>query len=130
MQHRQVLKKLAKLTGYTPTELNTIMLGVADILIEAVSSGRSVRITHVGLFENARKGFTNARHPVTGDRIIIPPRRRLKFMPSMRLRKAVEKSNKILKQPSYEERFLKEDDDGEVRSSDRPGEDRKGKGSG
>lgn len=76
--------------GLSKSEAGDAVASVLDILKSGLQSGRKIKITNFGVFEiKSRRGRIGV-DPVSGERIMIPARRRLSFRPSEKLQSLVQ----------------------------------------
>lgn len=121
MEFLEVINTLAEKTSYTPRELRHMLYALRDVITDSLIAGEDVQIWRLGTFRNKAGKSRVGRHPVTGEQIPIPETRRVKFTPSKSLAKSVAKSMDVFKEEDLETRFgLKENNNGEIRSSNRP----------
>jgi DNA-binding protein HU-beta len=123
MEFQELVTVLSRETKYTKREIRRILLLFADIVGRALEEGRDIQVYNLGRFKNLESGARSGRHPVTGERIPIPPSRRIKFDPIPMLRERVKKSADLFKKESLETRYglpRKEKQHGKVRSGNRP----------
>lgn len=128
MDHRSLVYEIAERTKYTRKEVSIILRLVAKVVREELIDGRDQAIRGLGLFVNAPFGRRIGGDPRTGERIVIPPSRRVRFKPTIRLLRAVKNSITIFQDVDLEKRYLPEGTKhGKVRSRDRSEEGRAGK---
>jgi len=133
MEFQELVTVLSRETRYTKREIRRILLLFADVVGRALEEGRDIQVYNLGRFKNLESGARSGRHPVTGERIPIPPSRRVKFEPIPTLRERVKNSVTIFRKESLETRYglpKKEKQHGKIRSGHRPKQDPKGKESG
>jgi len=129
MEYQELIEAVAGQTKYTKREIRKIMRLVARTIREAMGRGRDVQYHGLGRFVNVLEKARKGRNRYTGEAIIIPPRRRVRFRPNEVLRIMVAQSQEVFKEPDLRERFglKKGANDGKVRSGDRPKEGANGK---
>jgi len=122
MTFDELVVTMAAESRYTRREIRKLMRLLAFVIKESVKEGRDVHLYGVGTFVSKLDGVRYGRNSSTGEKLTIPPKRRLRFVPAVELKKAA------LKAPTFAddlaERFglKKEKEDGKVRSGDRPQE--------
>jgi nucleoid DNA-binding protein len=130
MEYQELVTVLAERTHYTRREIRQILRLLVKTIRETLEDGRDVHIYGLGRFQNLEARARSGRHPITGERIPIPARRRIKFEPIDEFRDAVRASAELFKKESLEARFglpRKEDRHGKVWRGDRSGKSAKGK---
>uniref|UniRef100_A0A7S1YU55 Integration host factor subunit alpha n=1 Tax=Trieres chinensis TaxID=1514140 RepID=A0A7S1YU55_TRICV len=75
--------------GLTHAASRRIVDGVFDAIADSVVGGRPARISGFGTFDTAVTGERAGRNPHTGESIIIPETRRVRFRPHQALRDSV-----------------------------------------
>jgi nucleoid DNA-binding protein len=106
------------------------LLLFSKVVGDALADGRDVQVYSLGRFKNLESGARSGRHPVTGERIPIPPSRRIKFEPIPLLRAKIKDSADLFKKESLETRYglpKKEKKHGKVWRGYRPRKGSKGK---
>ena len=125
MEYLDVVDTISRRTAYTRKEVRRVMREITRLMCDQIERGGHVRWTGLGKFENLQSQKRNIRNPVTGVRRLIPPARRLKFIPSDRIKKALKKSLAVFQEESLVDRYLpKEKHNGQASSSHRPEEGR------
>ena len=75
--------------GLSHSESAKLVSSVLEEISATLERGELVRLSTFGTFVVAQKGERLGRNPKTGEEVIIPPRRVLKFRPSGRLKEKV-----------------------------------------
>jgi DNA-binding protein HU-beta len=130
MEFQDLVTVLAEQTNYTRREIRQILRELAQIIGQAIEEGRDVHVWGLGKFRNVEAKARSGRHPVTGERIPIPPSRRLKFEPTDELRDRAKASADLFNKETLEVRYglpKKEKRHGKVRSRNRSQQGAKGK---
>ena len=126
MELNELIISVADETQYTRREIRTILRAIVKHITDGLASGVNVRIPKLGRFENLYAAPRSGRNRATGERFVIPASRRIKFVPTAQLRKRVKLSASLFEteEPAtlYGLSEKGEEDDGEVRSRDRPEE--------
>jgi integration host factor subunit alpha len=68
--------------GLSRTESAVLVELVLKEITDCLERGETVMLTSFGSFEVRKKHSRIGRHPVTGEKILITPRRVIKFKPS------------------------------------------------
>ena len=68
--------------GLSRAESTALVELVLKEITDCLERGETVMLTSFGSFEVRKKGVRIGRHPVTGEKILISPRRVIKFKPS------------------------------------------------
>jgi len=129
MEFQDLVTVLAEQTNYTPREIRQILRLFVQSIVETLTEGRDVQVWGLGKFRNVAAGARSGRHAVTGERVLIPPSRRIKFEPIQEFREKVKTSATLFNKESLETKYglpKKEKDSGKVRSRNRPQQDTKG----
>lgn len=113
MKHQEFIHEVAARTLYTPKEIRKIIATFSDVLEEHMARGEDVRLWRVGVFENLPVPQKKGRHPITGQPLIIPPTRRVRFSPGQGLKRVVRESYKLFKEDNTQEKY-----NGKIRSGD------------
>lgn len=119
MLHPDLMKQLALKVGYTERELKQIFVAYATLVREALVAGHDVNINGIGKLINKLCKAKKGRHPKTGEALIIPPKRRIRFKTCTALEMAMRAAGNPVKEDPLARFGLKENSDGEVRSSAR-----------
>lgn len=76
--------------GYTKKDSVVILGDILDTICEAVADGYEVNLSGFGSFSSIETKQRRARNVQTGEEMIIPAHRKLKFKPGAALRRAAE----------------------------------------
>jgi nucleoid DNA-binding protein len=74
---------------HTAAGRRAVVEHIRDEIVEALHRGEEVRIDGLGTFVVQNKPARVARNPLTGETIMVPPKRAVKFRPAKALREAV-----------------------------------------
>ncbi len=85
----QLIKKVAKETGFTQKEAAKVLNSFLECLQESLTSGSEVKLSGFGTFSVANRKERVGRNPGTGEKITIPASRNVKFKPSKVLRESL-----------------------------------------
>ena len=116
MEHADTIRKLSYQVGYTERELRHIFVEFAALVREALVSGQDVHINGIGKLLNKLCKPKKGRHPKTGETIVIPAKRRIRFQTCTALEMAMRSAGNPLKDDPLKRFGLKEKVDGKVRS--------------
>ena len=105
MEYRELVNHLSNRTSYTKREMRLILRAVAEVMQEAIGSGRDVQFDGVGKFLNLPQAQRVGGDPVTKKRMIIPATRRIRFEPCIGMKKAVRGSLKHFKDEDPEVKY-------------------------
>lgn len=108
MEHQEIVEELASATNYTKREARRILRNLVLIIRDALAAGRDVRLEGLGRLLNTPVSPRQVRNPHTGERFVSDPSRRVRFVPSTKLRNSVKASIRFFDRPS-EETFGLED---------------------
>ena len=76
--------------GYTKKDSAVILSDILDAICEAVADGYEVYLSGFGTFGSIETKARRARNINTGEDIIIPAHRKVKFKPGASLKRAAE----------------------------------------
>ena len=76
--------------GYTKKDSAVILGDILDAICDAVAEGYEVCLSGFGSFSSIETKPRRARNVQTGEEMIIPAHRKLKFKPGAALRRAAE----------------------------------------
>jgi len=130
MEYQEFIEVLAEKSRYTKREIRKMLRLITATIQDAMGRGRDVHIVGLGKFKNVGTGFMRGRNRYTGQPVIIPPRRRVRFSPAVALREIVLKSEIVFREETNLMKKFgleKGSKHGEVRGPDRPEEGPKGK---
>jgi len=82
MRKKDLLRRLSSKTGLHIDECDMFFTAFAEELRTCLASGTDITINNFGRFRIVEHGGKKGRHPKTGEPILIPPRRRLRFKAS------------------------------------------------
>lgn len=89
MTKKQFIKELydGKLRGKTTCqkELESILDGITELIVEKVNADEKVCIAGFGIFKSYTSKEHNARNPQTGEMMVVPAKRSLKFKSTVKL---------------------------------------------
>jgi nucleoid DNA-binding protein len=107
----QLIKTIASDTGFTQKKTSEVYTVLMNILTSTLANGVSISIRGFGKFYLSDRNEKKIRHPLTGQTIMVGPKRTVKFKPFKFLREEVngfvfdwdkfKKQNKITLQQIY-----------------------------
>lgn len=129
MDRKTLVGTLRSRTNYTSTEIRRFLDTLASVMQDELAAGGDVYLKGIGRFKPQRAGPWKGRDPRNKEPMIIPAKWRVKFVPCQDLRDKIEFSPKLYKEDDLLEKYglKKENEDGKVRSGDRPKEGRERK---
>ena len=74
---------------YTKKEITEITDTIIDVLKESIIKGEKISLHKFGNFEVLERGERNARNPQTGETLIVPAKKVVKFKPAKDLKDSV-----------------------------------------
>lgn len=77
---------MARRLGYTHKDASQLVASVVDIMTQELQEGRAVALQGFGTFEVKKKLERIVVNPVTGQRMLVPPKLCLNFKPSQALK--------------------------------------------
>lgn len=123
MDHHTLVYLVAEKTSYTRREVRKIISAIVNVLYDEIAGGGSLEIPGIGTITTAKVGPWLGRNVLTNKRVFVPAKRRIKLHPCPSLRDKALRAVKIMAEVDLEQKYgLKEEQDGKVRSADRPGE--------
>ena len=89
MNKIHLIEKVATRLGVSRKEAARAVHAVFDVTASTVAGGESVVISNFGTFQPRPRPAHRARNPQTGETVLVPARRRLRFVVSPLLEQAV-----------------------------------------
>lgn len=89
MGNKNFIEALSEVTGNSPETDRFLLSGLIKIIEESVSERVPVSISGFGTFEGKLKKELVAIHPVSGAKLLVPPKITLVFKPSLQLKNKV-----------------------------------------
>jgi len=83
---KKLIKNLSAKTGLTQKQVKGVVDGVFSEIASALASGKAVRIAEFGSFSVYERKERRGRNPRTGEEIVIPARKAIRFKASKNLR--------------------------------------------
>ena len=85
---KKLIKNLSAKTGLTQKQVKKVVDGVFSEIASALASAKAVRIAEFGSFSVYERKERRGRNPRTGEEIVIPARKAIRFKASKNLRGA------------------------------------------
>lgn len=84
-----IVKKVAQITGRFESDVRETMEVFFNVLTEEIAKGNRIELRNVGVFETPMQAAKVGRNPYSGERVEIPAKRRIRFKPGLKLKRAV-----------------------------------------
>ncbi|HEA67884.1 MAG TPA: integration host factor subunit alpha [Desulfobacterales bacterium] len=89
LRKAQIVDRIREETGMTRNESFETVESLLDFIKRTLESGEDVLISGFGKFCVRQKRERNGRNPATGDKLIIAPRKVVRFQYSRKLREKI-----------------------------------------
>lgn len=89
---RNIEKSIAERLGVSKKQADELWNMMEEILFEQIVADEDFRIRGFGSFKHVVRASRTGRNPQTGEPIVIPAKKAIKFKPSAKLKEAVEKT--------------------------------------
>lgn len=86
LTREDLVKPLAALTGGSQEQARRTLTALITVLADTLRAGQSVQLKGLGCFEWCATRERQRRNPGTGEPVIVPAGRRLRFKPSKTLK--------------------------------------------
>ena len=86
MNSKEFVGELSRRLGYTNKDATQLVASVVSILTSELQEGKSVSLQSFGMFEVKKKMERVVVNPVSGQRMLVPPKLTLGFRPSQVLK--------------------------------------------
>jgi nucleoid DNA-binding protein len=86
MLKKDVIADIAKRSLFRQVDAQLFYDCLVETIYEGLAAGQEVKLRNLGSFMPVLKGEHSAVKPTTGEAIVIPPRRHVKFYISEKLR--------------------------------------------
>ncbi|MGC9217757.1 HU family DNA-binding protein [Acidithiobacillus sp.] len=87
----QIVDFLAERHGLSKTQATRVIHSLVDYFSVSLSSGHCVRLSGLGVLDTHLSAARMARNIRTGETVEIPEKRRIRFRPSVELKRAINK---------------------------------------
>ena len=89
MSRPELVGRIVRAVGVTPDQARAALDAVLDGITESLAEGRTVRLTGFGAFVPAARAERSGRHPATGETLVHPAVRTVRFRPGEGLKSAL-----------------------------------------
>jgi DNA-binding protein HU-beta len=79
MDTQKLIAAVAKKSGHTQLKVKDCIEPILECILEALQNGNRITIYKFGMFYVKEYGERNSRNPYTGESIVIPPKKVIKF---------------------------------------------------
>jgi DNA-binding protein HU-beta len=86
MNRKEFVKAVAKRAGITKREAAAAINAIFEVIKETLKKGEEVRFTGFGTFKVITRRERRGRNPRTGEKIVIPAIRVVRFYPGAKLK--------------------------------------------
>ncbi|MEQ8845543.1 MAG: HU family DNA-binding protein [Phycisphaerales bacterium] len=87
---KQLVDAIAGRSGLSRHDVQLVVKGMLDELVEAVRQGNRVELRDFGVFEVKERAARTAQNPKTLEPVPVPPKRAVRFKPGRLMREALE----------------------------------------
>ena len=91
MNSKEFVGELSRRLGYTNKDATQLVASVVAILSTELQEGKTATLQGFGTFEVKKKMERIVVNPVTGQRMLVPPKLSLGFRPSQTLKEKLKK---------------------------------------
>lgn len=89
MTKKDIVNRTAAETGLPQTIVRQAVQRVFDSIVEALASEGRIELRDFAILEVVQRQARRARNPRTGERVMVPARLRVRFMPGKEMTKKV-----------------------------------------
>lgn len=89
MSRPELVGRIARAADLTPDQARAALDAVLDGITQGLAQGHTVRLTGFGAFVPADRPQREGRHPATGERLVHPATRTVRFRPGEGLKSAL-----------------------------------------
>ncbi len=89
MKSKEFVKMVSEKANISQKEASVVVDNVFESISDALKNGDSIRFNNFGTFKVVERKARSGRNPLTGDKIEIPARKAVKFVPSNTLKHSV-----------------------------------------
>ena len=86
MNREEFVKAVAEKAGITKKDAATVVNAVLEVIEEAMKKGEEVKFTGFGTFKVVTRRERKGRNPRTGEEIVIPAAKVVRFSPGAKLK--------------------------------------------
>jgi len=87
MTQAEFVKAVAEKTGLTQKDVKRVINAMADVIVDVVKEGDTVKLADIGTFKMKEVPEKKARNPKTGEEITVPAHKKLVFKVSKKYKK-------------------------------------------
>ena len=88
MKYSELINQIAVDVGVSKRQASDAMLVMRDVILTEVGHGGEIHIPDIGKFSSVQRAERAGRNPSTGEALVIPARRAVKFKASSVLKSA------------------------------------------
>lgn len=85
----ELVEHVARKAGLSKADASAAVEAVTEGIANSLKRGEEVRLVHFGIFSVRRRGEGVGRHPVTGEKLAIPPAKNAHFKPAAALKSLI-----------------------------------------
>ncbi|MCC8146801.1 MAG: HU family DNA-binding protein [Bacteroidales bacterium] len=93
MKSSELILELSKNLQLSKTEITKRLDDTAEIIVSALEEGKTVSLGNLGVLEVKKRNERISVNPVSGKRLLIPPKLVVKFKASSTLKEKVKNSS-------------------------------------
>lgn len=86
MNTKEFISELSRRSGYANKDTSRLVAAVLSIMTQELQDGNSIAVQGFGTFEVKKKLERISVHPMTGQRMLVPPKLVLTYKPSTTLK--------------------------------------------
>ena len=79
MNRNELVRAISDETGFRIDHVSRVVQAMCDVIVRTVADGDDVTIANFGAWRAVDAPRRNARNPQTGERVVLPPRRVMRF---------------------------------------------------
>lgn len=88
---KELTKTIAEAVGLSVAAATEIAQRVLDWIIDTLVEEGRIELRNFGVFEVVKRKARRARNPKTGETVMVPARKMVRFKPGLEMEKRVEK---------------------------------------
>jgi integration host factor subunit beta len=89
---RDLIDRVAQATGQRRADVKRTISAFLDLMVDELAGGNRIEFREFGVFETKERAARTAQNPKTLERVIVPPRRTVKFKAGRQVRDRLETS--------------------------------------
>ena len=86
MTKKELITELAKRTELPQKKIDLVLGELVSIIQKGLKEGETIRLAGLGTFKTVERKERKGRNPQTGEEIVIPARKVVKFLPAKELK--------------------------------------------